>query len=121
MNPSFLQDKMRLSFRTYTVGAGRRAATWGRPYKRIRIPSRGHTLCAPVKNEKRSGGLSVQKQPPTPGGNPPYVAHFHTNTRNYGPPCPNALGDHDGQAPFASNIKIMGQQGAPQPADENGQ
>ena len=84
-----LQDDLRLSGAAYTVGSEQRAATWGRPYGRAGNLTRGRTLCAPIKNEKRPGGLSVQKRnPSTPGGNPPYVAHFHTNTGNYGLLCP---------------------------------
>ena len=80
-----LQDAMRLSGSTYTVGSGRRAATWGRPYGRAGNLTLGRTLCAPTKNEKRSGGLSVQKRnPSTPGGNPLLVARLNTNIGNYG-------------------------------------
>ena len=57
-----LQGTMRLSGATYTVGSGRRAAPWGRPYGRAGNLTLGRTLCIPTKNEKRSGGPPIQKQ-----------------------------------------------------------
>ena len=65
-----LQDDLRLSGSTYTVGSGRRAATRCASLRKMRNAPAG-CLC-------RSG------TPSTPGGNPLFVAHFHTNTGNYG-------------------------------------
>ena len=59
-----LQDDLRLSGAAYTVGSEQRAATWGRPYGRAGNLTLGRTLCIPTKNEKRSGGLPVQKRNP---------------------------------------------------------
>ena len=47
-----LQDNLRLSGATYTVGGGQQAATWGRPYKRIENLTRGR-VGPPAPTEKR--------------------------------------------------------------------